>query len=96
MNHYILTLYLLFAALLCQALISGLALNCCLQRDQPAGRRVMWLAFSSGALLLALNHGSALDLAVETGIYDFRQAALAMFGGLLTAFAVWQLKRQLA
>lgn len=93
MNSYFLSLYFLFTAALCQALIGGFALKSSLQRDLPAERRRMWVAFSIGALLLALHHGHTLNLAAKSGLYDFSQATLAMFGGLATTFAVWQLRR---
>jgi hypothetical protein len=93
MNTYYLTLYFLFTAALCHALIGGLTLKSSLQRNLPTGRRRMWAAFSIGALLLALHHSYTLNLAAQTGLYDFRQATLAMLGGLATTFAVWQLRR---
>jgi hypothetical protein len=94
MNTYLLSIYFLFAASLCQALIGGFALKSWLQRDQPSDRRRMWAAFSMGALLLALHHGHTLSLAAKTGLYDFSQATLALLGGLATTFAIWLLRRQ--
>lgn len=93
MNTYFLSIYFLFAAALCHALIGGFTLKSALQRGLSSQRRRMWAAFSIGALLLALHHGYTLNLAAQTGLYDFRQATLAMLGGLATTFAVWQLRR---
>jgi hypothetical protein len=93
MNTYYLSLYFLFIASLSQALIGGFALKSSLQRDLPTDRRRMWVAFSIGALLIALHHSFTLNLAAQTGLYDFSQAALAVLGGLATTFAVWQLRR---
>jgi hypothetical protein len=53
----------------------------------------MWAAFSIGALLLALHHSYSLNLAAQTGLYDFREATLALLSGLATGVAVWQLRR---
>jgi hypothetical protein len=94
MNTYLLSIYFLFAAALCQALMGGFALKFSLRRDLASNRRRMWIAFSIGALLLALHHSHTLSLAAKTGLYDFSQATLAMLGGLATSFALWQLSRQ--
>jgi hypothetical protein len=94
MSTYTLSLYFLATAAICQALIGGFALKSTLQRDQPSNRRRMWAAFSIGALLLALNNSYTLNLAAQTGLYDFRQATLLMLGGLATAVALWLLRRQ--
>jgi hypothetical protein len=94
MNTYLLSIYFLFVAALCQSLIGGLALKSSLQRDLPSDRRRMWAGFSVGALLLALHHSHTLNLAAKTGLYDFSQATLAMLGGLASGYALWQLSRQ--
>jgi len=93
MNTYYLSLYFLVIASLCQAMIGGLTLKSSLQRKLPTDRRRMWAAFSLGALFLALHHSYTLNLAAQTGLYDFSQALLALLGGLATTFAVWQLRR---
>ena len=93
MNTYYLSLYFLVIAALCQAVIGGLTLKSSLQRKLPTDRRRMWAAFSLGALLLALHHSYTLNLAAQTGLYDFSQATLALLGGLATTFAVWQLRQ---
>ncbi|AXS81291.1 hypothetical protein [Dechloromonas sp. HYN0024] len=94
MNTYLLSIVLLFAAALCQTLIGGFALKWSLQQQLPGNRRRMWIAFSIGALLLALHHSNTLSLAAKTGLYDFSQAVLALLGGLATAFAVYLLSCQ--
>ena len=94
MNSYTLNLAFLFAALLCQAAISGTSLECWLRRDLPRRQRGAWLALSLAALLFALNQGYALELAVRTGLYDFRQSALTLLASLLAAYAVYRFRRQ--
>ena len=94
MNPYLFSIYFLFAAAACQALAAALALQSWLARGQTSARRRMWAAFSLGAMLLTLHHGYTLSLAAQTGLYDFRQATLAMLSGMLTAFAIAQLRRQ--
>jgi hypothetical protein len=93
MNTYLLSLYFLVIAALSQALIGGFALKSSLQRDLPRERRRLWVALSIGTLLLALHHSYTLNLALQTGLYDFRQATLVMLAGLATSFAVWQIRR---
>lgn len=93
MNSYQLSLYFLFVAALSQALTGGLALKASLQRDLPGERWRLWVALSIGTLLLALHHSYTLNLALQTGLYDFRQATLVMLAGLATSYAVWQLRR---
>ncbi len=93
MNTYLLSLYFLFVAALSQALIGGFALKSSLQRDLPRERWRLWVALSIGTLLLALHHSYTLNLALQTGLYDFRQATLVMLAGLAISFAVWQLRR---
>ncbi|PKO42854.1 MAG: hypothetical protein CVU31_14005 [Betaproteobacteria bacterium HGW-Betaproteobacteria-4] len=93
MNTYLLSLYFLFVASLSQALIGGFALKSSLARHLPSDRRRMWAAFSIGALLLALHHSYTLNLAAQTGLYDFSQATLALLAGLATSYAVWRLRQ---
>lgn len=92
MNTYLLSIYFLFIAALSQAAIGALAFKFSLQRDLPAARWRMWVAFSIGALLLALHHGNTLHLAAKSGLYDFQQAVLALLAGLATSYVVWQLR----
>lgn len=94
MDAYTLNLVFLFVALLCQVLISGTSVECWLRRDLPRRQRTTWLALSLAGLLFALHHGYALELAVRTGLYDFRQATLTMLAGLLAAFAVHRFRQQ--
>ncbi len=89
MDAYTLNLVFLFVALLCQVLISGTSVECWLRRDLPRPQRFAWLALSLAGLLFALHNGYALELAVRTGLYDLRQAALAALAGSLTALAVY-------
>ena len=94
MDAYTLNLVFLFVALLCQVLISGTSVECWLRRDLPRPQRFAWLALSLAGLLFALHNGYALELAVRTGLYDFRQATLSMLAGLLAAFAVHRFRQQ--
>lgn len=93
MDAYTLNLVFLFVALLCQVLISGTSVECWLRRDLPRPQRFTWQALSLAGLLFALHNGYALELAVRTGLYDFRQATLSMLAGLLAAFAVHRFRR---
>ncbi len=93
MDAYTLNLVFLFVALLCQVLISGTSVECWLRRDLPRQQRFTWLALSLAGLLFALHNGYALELAVRTGLYDFRQATLSMLASLLAAFAVHRFRR---
>ena len=93
MNSYLLSLFCLFLATLANLLVGGFALKFSLQRDLPTERWRMWIAFSIGTLFLALHHGRTLHLAAQTGLYDFRQAIVAMLGGLAIAYAMRQLRR---
>ena len=45
-----------------------------------------------GCLQRRLHHSYTLNLALQTGLYDFRQAILVMLAALATSFAVWQLR----
>jgi hypothetical protein len=92
MNAYLLSVYFLLIAALSQALIGGFALKFSLQRNLPTRQWRMWVAFGVGTLLLALHHSYTLNLALQTGLYDFRQAILVMLAALATSFAVWQLR----
>ena len=93
MSPYLLSIYFLFVATLSQTLAGVLALQSWGLPDQSKHRRRMWLAFSLGAGVLALHHGYTLSLAAQTGLYDFRQAALAMMAGLLNTYAIVLLRR---
>lgn len=94
MNSYTLTLAFLFVALLCQITISGTSLECWMRRDLRRDQRTTWLSLALAGLLFALHHGYALELAVRTGLYDFRQATLTMLAGLLAAYAVHRFRQQ--
>ncbi len=93
MSPYLLSIYFLFVAALSHALAGVLALQSWALPGQTKPRRRMWLAFSLGTMLLALHHGDTLSLAAQTGLYDFRQATLAMLAGLLNVYAILQLRR---
>jgi hypothetical protein len=96
MNAFNLTLISLIGALLAQSIVAVLALALYLRKDLPGPVCRTWLAMAIGALLLALHHGYTLELALRTGLYDFRQALLAGLVGLFFALGVYGLKRQQA
>ena len=65
-----------------------------LAAPRPAAPAAFHVAgLSLAGLLFALHNGYALELAVRTGLYDFRQATLSMLAGLLAAFAVHRFRR---
>ncbi len=92
MSSYQIAVLALIAGLAGQAIAGGLACERCLRAQ--AGDRFLWLVLAGGALLLALAHAQALELAVHTGLHDLRQALLSGGGGLLYAIAVGGLSRR--
>jgi hypothetical protein len=88
MNSYSLSLLALSLGLLGQSIAGGLAFERFFHRSRSAAQSRHWLALAIGALLLALHHGYALELALKTGIHDLRQAILAGVAGLLYAYVV--------
>jgi hypothetical protein len=96
MNAYAVTLWALVAALSIQSFAAGLAFECFLLRGQPAAQRRIWLALAGAALLLALQHGYALELALRTGLYDLRQGGLASLAALCFGVGVFALRRRQA
>ena len=94
MSEYSLSLLFLFAAVVSQALASGLAFESGIRGGQAGGRRGMWLMFCLGALALALHSGRAFQFAVQTSIYDFSQSSLAMMAGILLILGIRQLRRE--
>jgi len=94
MNAYTLALACGVTGLIAQAYAAGLATELFLRRESSRETRLLWISLAIGALLLALQHGYALELALRTGLYDFRQATLTMLAGLLAAFAVHRFRRQ--
>lgn len=87
MNAYQLSLLALIVGLLGQAVASGIAIECFFHRKLAASTRRLWFALAVGALFLGLHHGYSIELALKTGLYDFRQALLAGAAGLLYAIA---------
>ncbi len=96
MNPYTLALVFLLFALLGQSLAAGLSIEIYLRKNLPQTISRTWLALAVGSLLLALHHGYTLELALRTGLYDLRQAALAGSIGLLFALGIAGLRRQQA
>lgn len=94
MSSYQIAVLALIAGLAGQAIAGGLACERCLRGQGQTSDRFLWLVLASGALLLALAQGQALELAVHTGLHDLRQALLTGGGGLLYAIAVSGLSRR--
>ena len=94
MNAYTLTLGCLVAGLLAQAYAAGLATELFLRQAQNRSSRLLWLAIAVASLLLALQHGYALELALRTGLHDLRAAALGALAALLYAPAIHMLRRR--
>jgi hypothetical protein len=94
MSAYTLSLLALLVALLMQAFASGLATELFLRKEQGRLARYSWLALAVGALIFALQHGYALELAVSTGLHDLRQAVMSGVAATLLALAVYGLRRQ--
>lgn len=94
MNAYTLALTCGLTGLIAQAYAAGLATELFLRRDASRSTRLLWISIAIGALLLALQHGYALELALRTGLYDLRQAMLGALAALLFAFAVFLLRRR--
>lgn len=90
MNPYLLSLGFLFLSLTLEVIASALALRCWLRRG-PASRHT-GLALSMGAMLLAVHHARSLELAAQTGLYDFFQATLGVGAGLALTLAAGQLR----
>lgn len=94
MNSYNLSLVALILGLLGQSIAGGLAFERFFHHTGSAIRRRHWLALAIGSLLLGLHHGHALELALKTGIHDWRQAVLLSIAGLLYAYVVAGFSRQ--
>jgi len=92
-SDYLLSLILWLGAFAAQTLVSGLSIEIMLRRDAlPRIRRIAF-AFAVGALLLALSHGYALELALRTGLFDLRQSSLNLLASLLQLLGGWELIR---
>lgn len=94
MNPYTLTLISLIVAMFTQSLAAGLSIELYLRKDLQRSSRRIWLAFALATLLLALQHGYSLELALRTGLYDMRQAVMAGLVGVLFALGIYGLRRQ--
>ena len=92
MSAYSLALGFWLGALIAQLLVCRLSLEVALRRQAPTRARRLGVAFATASLLLALAHGHALELALHTGIFDFRQSLLSLLAALLQ----WLAGRSLA
>jgi len=93
MSSYALTVLALLAGLSAQIFVAGLATELFLRRELGALARRSWLALAIAALIVALQQGYALELAVTTGLHDLRQAILAGVASALLALAVYGFRR---
>lgn len=84
MSPYTLALWALIVALLSQSVAAGQAMAAALGKPYRRG----WVLLAVGCGLLALHHGYSLELAVRTGLYDLRQAALSAGVGLCLVFGL--------
>lgn len=94
MNGYLLAIGLFVTGLLAQSYAAGLSIEMFLRREQARSERRMWLALAIASLLLALQHGYGLELALRTSLYDLRQAMLGGGAALLYALVVFRLRRE--
>lgn len=94
MNDYTQSVVALLLALLVQFFAAGMATDVFLRRELNTQARHSWLALAIASLIFALHHGYALELALRTGLYDWRQSLLAAVAALLIAYAVSQFRRQ--
>lgn len=93
MNPYLVALLALFVAFLAQLAATRLLVERYFRQPKESGRD-KWLLLAGGMLLPAIAHFFSLHLALVTGMYDFRQALLAVLSGLLCGFGCYRLCRQ--
>lgn len=93
MNPYTLAVFALLLAAVAQTSAAWIATELFLLKGQGSTRHRAWLAISLAAMLLALQHGYAIELAIRTGLYDLRQALLAMLVSLLFALGLFSIRR---
>ncbi|QRM18152.1 hypothetical protein GBK02_01460 [Dechloromonas sp. TW-R-39-2] len=93
MNPYTLAVFALLLAAVAQTSAAWIATELFLLKGQGSTRRRAWLAISLAAMLLALQHGYAIELAMRTGLYDLRQALLAMLVSLLFVLGLFSIRR---
>ena len=94
MSSYQVAQIALVAGIFGHALASGMAIESALQRGMSSAQRAFWLAIGLGGLLLGLQNGFALELALKTGLFDLRQALLAGLAGVLYGIAIMGLSRR--
>lgn len=93
MNPYLLAVIALLLATVAQTSAAWIGTELFLLKGQGSTRRRAWLGITLAAMLLALHHGYALELALRTGLYDLRQALLVMLVSLLFALGLFGLRR---
>lgn len=95
MSAFLVSLWALAIALLCQALVAGWAIEVAFRQQLASGLRRAWLAMAIAALLSSLFHGYTLELALRTGLYDVRQAVLGALVSAIFALAIFGFRRPL-
>lgn len=96
MSPYNLAVLALLLAAVAQTSAAWIAAELFLLKGQDSTRRRAWLGISLAAMLLALQQGYAIELALRTGLYDLRQALLAMLVALLFALGLFGIRRATA
>ena len=77
MSDYSLACLALFFAAVAQTSALWLTTEAWFAARGQRARRVGWFALAAANALLALHHGHDLELALRTGLFDYRQAVLA-------------------
>lgn len=91
MNAYLWSLFALVLALFGQAIAAGQAFDIATRKG---GRhRAAAFALFVASLVLTLQHGYAFELALRTGLFDFRQSILAALSGICAALGLYGLRR---
>lgn len=93
MDAYTLSKLALAIAVLAQVLVAAFAIEGYLGEKTDFTRRRSWLAIAIASTLLGLHHGYALELALRTGLYDTRQAVLAVAAALFLALGIYGFRR---
>lgn len=93
MNDFSLALWALALSLVAQALATGWATGVFLRKGLSGAVRRAWMALAIAAMLLALYHGYTLALALQTGIYDLRQALVGAASALMFALGIYGFRR---
>ncbi len=86
MSPYALAVFSLLLAAVAHTSAAWVAVERFLAQGEDKRRQRNWMILALTNALLCLQHGYTLELALRTGIYDFRQAMLAGLVALCLAF----------